>query len=121
MTLVDSQFIGEEESKDGERLAILSPIKKADFWSQDKLLSVITKLNGDAELQRVTKVFRCERREIFGRSQVNISTLRNCCQILLDEIEACMKKQLAKDWGSYERALSFYNECLTDADFERLP
>ena len=32
-----------------------------------------------------------------------------------------IKSKLGEKWEKYQKALSFYNECMTDADFERLP
>ena len=32
-----------------------------------------------------------------------------------------VKSKLGVKWEKYQKALSFYNECMTDADFERLP
>ena len=32
-----------------------------------------------------------------------------------------IRSKLGEKWEKYQKALSFYNECMTDADFERLP
>ena len=77
-------------------------------------------MNGDWEIRDLIKVFRFERRAVLGDASVDLSTLRNCCQILIDEIDELARKKLGKDWGKYQKALSFFKECMKDADYESL-
>ena len=71
----------------------------------------------------MTTIFRDERRDLFGDSQmVDPVTFNNCCQILIDEIEDYTKILLgANDEVKYREALRCYDECLKDIDFERIP
>ena len=103
-----------------EQIHILSPIHRSDFWDQDKLLATIRQLNADPEVRDMIEVFRNERREVLGEEDVDLTTLRSCCQILLDELDELIKNKLKKDWEKYQRALQFYNECLSDVDFESM-
>ena len=66
------------------------------------------------------ELFRNERREVLSEEAVDLTTLRSCCQILLDELDEVIKNKLNKDWEKYQRALQFYNECMSDADYEGL-
>ncbi len=59
----------------------------------------------------------CEDMLVRTKSRLMLTTVSQL-QILMDEIEACMRRQLGEDWGSYQRALTFYNECLSDMDHE---
>ena len=77
-------------------------------------------MNMDPEIRKLINVFRSERREIFSDTYVDLNTLRNCCQILIDEIDDLIKMKLQKNWPKYQKALMFFNECLRDADREKL-
>ena len=69
----------------------------------------------------MTRFFRKERREIFGEADVDYNTLKSCCQILLDELETLYTRTLGRDYAKFKRALTFYEECLSDADYEQIP
>ena len=105
---------------DEEQIHILSPIHRSDFWDQDKLLATIRQLNADPEVRDMIELFRNERREVLSEEAVDLTTLRSCCQILLDELDELIKNKLKKDWEKYQRALQFFNECMSDADYESL-
>lgn len=113
----------EEESicENIEVIDVVASVEENEFWDKDKLVEKIEWLNSDAEIRELIKVFREERREIIGDSRVDLITYHNCCQILIDEIDDLIKMKLSSEWTPYNKALQFYNECLTPADFERLP
>ena len=122
LELANSQFIGEEEMQDNNQACqVLSPIAKNEVWSLDELLMQIEGLNADPDVRKAINIFRSERREIFGDDDVDKSTFRSCCQILIDEIDDVIEEKLGEDYSKYKKALSFYRECLADSDFESLP
>lgn len=100
---------------------VLSPIMKANVWSLDMLLTSIERLNADPDVRKAIDIFRSERRDIFGDADVDQTTFRSCCQILIDEIDDVIEEKMGQDYPHHKKALQFYRECLSDSDMESLP
>jgi len=120
LTLGDDQFIGQEEDLD-DRVVILSPINRNELWSLSKLIETIEFINSDPDVRHLITIFREERRNVFGDKAIDYSMLKSCCQIFLSEHTWLTRTKLKQDYEQYERAINFYDECLTDSDLERLP
>jgi hypothetical protein len=98
--LADHQFIGQEEDTD-EKVFILSPIGKDEIWTQDKLLETVAMLNSCSNIRRVTLLFRKMRREIFGDDHISYTAFKNCCQVVIEELEDLIMEKLGDKYPKY--------------------